>query len=64
MKITKLGIEWGAAYEEATPIRITHGDSVIEVYVSERHQLVVQAFDARVTTFTARDGHCGLEMIA
>ena len=62
MKITKLGLDWGAAYEEATPIRITHGDSVIEVYVSEKHQLVVQAVSARVTTFN-HDGRYGLEMI-
>ena len=62
MKIIKLGLDWGAAYEEATPIRITHGDSVIEVYVSEKHQLVVQAVGARVTTFN-HEGRCGLEMI-
>ena len=62
MKIIKLGLDWGAAYEEATPIRITHGDSVIEVYVSENHQLVVRAISAHVTTFN-RDGRYGLEMI-
>ena len=62
MKITKLGLDWGAAYEEATPIRITHGDSVIEVYASENHRLVVQAVGARVTAFN-HDGRYGLEMI-
>lgn len=63
MKIVKLGLEWGAAYEEAVPIRISHGAAVLEVYVSERHELVVQAVDAHVTTFT-RNGVHGLELTA
>lgn len=25
MKVQKLGIEWGAAFEEAQPVLITHG---------------------------------------
>ena len=42
MKITKLGLEWGAAYEEATPVQITHGDAIVIILVSEGGDLVVQ----------------------
>ena len=38
MKVQKLGIEWGAAFEEAQPVRITHGDAELIVFVSERLQ--------------------------
>ena len=64
MKVTKLGLEWGAAFEEATPIRITHGEHCIEVFVSENHTLIVQAYHAQARSFTARDGRTGLEIEA
>jgi hypothetical protein len=42
MRITKLDQRWGAAYEEAQPYKITHGDHEIEVYVSENHTLMIE----------------------
>lgn len=42
MKVKKLGIEWGAAYEEAQPHIVTHEDSDgFEFYVNERHEIVL-----------------------
>jgi hypothetical protein len=42
MKVQKLGIEWGAAFEEARPIRISHYGREIVVFVNENHDLVVE----------------------
>jgi len=64
MKVTRLGLEWGAAFEEATPIRITHGEHCIEVFVSERHTLIVRAYYATAQIFTDREGRTGLEIEA
>ena len=52
MKVKKLGIEWGAAFEEAQPVQITQGEAMIVVYVSEKGELVVrtQNSDWRVTS--------------
>ena len=41
MKIKKLGLAWGAAFEEATPIQITHDGAEVIVYVTERGDLCV-----------------------
>lgn len=41
MKIKRLGLEWGAAHEEAHPVSITHGDAQVTVYVSEGGDLVI-----------------------
>lgn len=42
MKIQKLGIEWGAAHEEAQPVLISHGDARVEIYVTEGNDLMVK----------------------
>ena len=42
MKVIRLGIGWGAAYNEATPVQITHGDATVIIFVSEGGDLVVQ----------------------
>lgn len=44
--IKKLGLEWGAAFEEATPVQITHGEAEILVYVTEGNDLCVQTVRA------------------
>lgn len=46
MKVKKLGLEWGAAFEEATPVQITHGEAEIIVYVTEGGDLCVQTVRA------------------
>ena len=45
MKITKLGLSWGAAYEEAQPIKVSHGTQEIEIFVSEAGQLKIKIAD-------------------
>lgn len=62
MKVKKLGLDWGAAYEEAEPIRISHGDVEITVFVSESGDLIVEMpGSAAVTVFFDRRGEAGLE---
>ena len=53
MKVKKLGLEWGAAFEEATPVQITHGEAEIIVYVTEGGELCVQTVRAywRLTSY-------------
>lgn len=46
MKVKKLGLEWGAAFEEATPIQITQGEAEVIVYVTEGGDLCVQTVRA------------------
>ena len=46
MKVKKLGLEWGAAFEEATPIQITHNEAEVIVYVTEGGDLCVQTVRA------------------
>lgn len=41
MKVKKLGIAWGAAYEEAEPIEIQHGFARVEAYSDEGGDLVL-----------------------
>lgn len=43
MNVRKLGMEWGAAHAEAQPVEITHYGRRIVVYVSETHDLIVEA---------------------
>ena len=42
MKVQRLGLDWGPAYVEAEPVRITHEDIVVEIFVSERGDLVIR----------------------
>ena len=37
---------WGAAFEEATPVQITHGEAEIIVYVTEGGDLCVHTIRA------------------
>lgn len=49
MKVKKLGLEWGAAHEEAQPVKVSHGTQEIEIFVSEAGQLVIKiAEDVKV----------------
>jgi len=50
-KLTKKGIEWGAAYEEAQPITLTHGRTVvIEAFVAESGDYIITLpDDAKIT---------------
>ena len=42
MKIKKLGIEWGSAFEEAQPVELSHYGRKVLVFVDSNHDLVVQ----------------------
>lgn len=42
MQVKKLGIEWGAAYEEAQPIEVSNGSAKVLIFVSESGDLVIQ----------------------
>jgi len=42
MKVKKLGIEWGPAFEEASPIEVSHNDTKFEVYVNSANNLVLE----------------------
>ena len=46
MKIKKLGLEWGAAFEEASPIQIIHGNVKIVVHVTESGDLCIYTVGA------------------
>jgi hypothetical protein len=41
MKIKKLGIEWGAAYQEAQPISISHDEQEIFVFITDRGDIQI-----------------------
>lgn len=56
MKIEALGIEWGAAYEEAQPKRISHFGREVEVFVDENHNLVVVLPPGTHVTLGSRNG--------
>lgn len=42
MQVKRLGIEWGAAHVEASPIRVKHGSAEIEVYLSEKGEMIIE----------------------
>ena len=43
LKIKRLGIDWGAAHEEATPVRISSNDAAeIEVYQNEGGDICIE----------------------
>ena len=42
MKIKRLQMEFGPAWEEAQPVRITHGDASILIYLRNGTELVVE----------------------
>ena len=41
MKIKRLGVSWGAMYEEAEPRRVIHGDVEFEFYVNSNGEIVI-----------------------
>ena len=62
MKIKKLGLEWGAAFEDASPIRITHNEAEVIIYITESGNLCIHT----VRSFATVRSHMGgsdLEMI-
>lgn len=48
MKLKKLGIEWGAAFEEAQPLQITSqsGEVVLVIYEREDGKLALETFES------------------
>lgn len=42
MKVRNLGIEWGPAFEEAQPVRVSHAGIAFTVFVSESGELVIR----------------------
>lgn len=48
MKLTKLGIEWGPAFTEAQPVRITSrsGAVVAVIYEREDGNIAIETFDS------------------
>ena len=42
MRVVKLGIEWGAAYEEAQPIAIRHAGVQIIIYTKENGDIEIE----------------------
>lgn len=62
MKVRKLGVEWGAAFEKAQPVRITHGDANLIVFVSEKGDLIVQTVHANWHLTSDRDGDASLTL--
>ena len=60
MKVKKLGIEWGAAFEEAQPVQITQGEAMIVVYVSEKGELVVRTQNSGWRVTSEVGGSCRL----
>ena len=42
LKMQKLGIEWGAAYEEAQPHKITTSNSDCVIFESEKGRLIIE----------------------
>lgn len=42
MRVKKLGIEWGAAFEEAEAHSVQHYLASFEFYVSEKNELVIE----------------------
>ena len=55
MKITKLKEDWGPAWQEAQPIRITHGDACIIVFVTETGDLRIKTFRANWSVTSSAD---------
>ena len=41
MKVRKLGLQWGPAYEEAWAHAITHGGARVEVFVNDNDDLEI-----------------------
>lgn len=41
MKVQKLGLDWGAAYEEAAPVRISHVGAEITAFVNSTGGITV-----------------------
>ena len=58
MKFKRLGIEWGAAYAEAEATRITHGDAEIEIFVSEKNELIVSMPGAKLAIGSYKGQPC------
>jgi hypothetical protein len=54
MKIKRLGIEWGAAHEEAQPVKIKHGAAEFICFISENGEMVVQVPDTAEITHGGR----------
>ena len=56
MKIQRLGLAWGPAYVEAEPVRITHEDIVVEIFVSARGDLVIRPVGCSAKVEATRAG--------
>jgi len=58
MKVKKLGIEWGAAFEEAQPIKITsmNGEDSIIVYEREGYGLTIDLGHVSFNVSAGKDG--------
>lgn len=39
MIVRKMGIEWGAAFEEAQPVMVAQGGATFEFFVTEKGEL-------------------------
>lgn len=53
MKIKKLGIEWGAAYQDAQPISISHDGQEIIVFITERGDIQIDMYNDFECVWTA-----------
>ena len=62
MKLKLLGLEWGAAYEEAQPVQITHGQAEVVVYVTEKGDLCVHTVRSECIV-RSHSGGSDLEML-
>lgn len=41
IKVTRPTFDWGAAHEEASPVRLEHDGRCVEVYLTERYDMVI-----------------------
>lgn len=55
MKIKKLGIEWGAAFEEAQPLRLINENAVATIWQDENGAIIIQTHD--ISYVEVRDGN-------
>lgn len=42
MKVRAMGLEWGAAFEEAEPIQVSYNGAEYMSWITEGHDLVIQ----------------------
>ena len=54
MKVKRLGIEWGAAFEDAEPIEVSYQGAQFQSFISEGHDLVVELPPEAIIVWTAK----------